>query len=80
MESAIEELKKANAGTDVAAINAAMESLTKAQHTAAESLYKQAQSGPAGGGGGGHQGGGAAFCRRWRVAVVWRETGGRDRR
>ena len=43
VESAIEELKKASAGTDVAAINAAMEALTKAQHTAAESLYKNAQ-------------------------------------
>jgi molecular chaperone DnaK len=43
VESAIEEVKKANAGTDVSAINAAMESLNKAQHAAAESLYKQAQ-------------------------------------
>ncbi|RPI52995.1 MAG: molecular chaperone DnaK [Acidobacteria bacterium] len=65
VESAMEELKKASAGTDVAAINAAMESLTKAQHTAAESLYKQAQSsgGPGGGadqGGGGTSGGGGA--------------------
>ena len=55
VESAIEELKKANAGTDVAAINAAMESLTRAQHTAAESLYKQAQT-PGAGGSGGDQG------------------------
>ena len=45
VESAIEELKKASAGTDVAAINAAMEALNKAQHAAAESLYKNAQSG-----------------------------------
>jgi molecular chaperone DnaK len=58
VESAIEGLKKANAGTDVAAINAAMDALTKAQHTAAESLYKQAQSSGAGGGGGTGQGGG----------------------
>jgi molecular chaperone DnaK len=55
VESAIEELKKASAGTDVAAINAAMEVLNKAQHTAAESLYKNAQ----GAGGGGEPGGGA---------------------
>jgi molecular chaperone DnaK len=48
VETAIEELKKANAGTDVTAINAAMETLNKAQHAAAEALYKQAQS--AGGG------------------------------
>ena len=45
VESAIEELKKASAGTDVAAINAAMEALNKAQHAAAESLYKNAQAG-----------------------------------
>ena len=50
VESAIEDLKKASAGTDAAAISAAMEALNKAQHTAAEALYKQAQS--AGGGGG----------------------------
>ena len=48
VESAIEDLKKANAGTDVAAINAAMEGLNKAQHAAAESLYKNAQSSGAG--------------------------------
>jgi molecular chaperone DnaK len=58
VESAIEELKKASAGTDAAAINAAMESLNKAQHAAAESLYKQAQSTGAAGGGP-EQGGGA---------------------
>jgi molecular chaperone DnaK len=44
VESAMEELKKASAGTDMAAINQAMERLTSAQHKAAESLYKQAQS------------------------------------
>jgi molecular chaperone DnaK len=44
VESAIEEAKKANAGTDVPAINAAMEALNKAQHAAAENLYKQAQT------------------------------------
>jgi molecular chaperone DnaK len=44
VESAIEEVKKASAGTDVSAITAAMESLNKAQHAAAESLYKQAQA------------------------------------
>jgi molecular chaperone DnaK len=59
VESAIEELKKASAGTDVAAINAAMEALNKAQHAAAESLYKNAQAG-SGGGAGADQGGGAA--------------------
>jgi molecular chaperone DnaK len=44
VESAIEDLKKASAGTDVAAINAAMDALNKAQHAAAESLYKSAQA------------------------------------
>ena len=52
----MEELKKASAGTDVAAINQAMEGLTKAQHAAAETLYKQAQSG----GGGAEPAGGAS--------------------
>ena len=47
-------------GTDVAAINQALEALTKAQHTAAENLYKQAQATGAAGdqGGGGAPGGG----------------------
>jgi molecular chaperone DnaK len=44
VESAVEELKKASAGTDVAAISAAMEALNKAQHAAAEALYKNAQA------------------------------------
>jgi molecular chaperone DnaK len=44
VESAIEEAKKANTGTDISAINAAMEALNKAQHAAAENLYKQAQA------------------------------------
>jgi len=60
VESAIEELKKANAGTDIGAISAAMESLMKAQHTAAESLYKQAQTSGAGGGGSDQGGDGAS--------------------
>jgi molecular chaperone DnaK len=63
VETAIEALKKANAGTDVSAITTAMDQLTKAQHAAAESLYKQAQSGPSGAsgeGGGSSQGGGSS--------------------
>jgi molecular chaperone DnaK len=48
VESAIEDLRKASAGTDVDAINKAMEQMTAAQHKAAESLYKQAQSGGSG--------------------------------
>ena len=55
IEGAIEELKKANAGTDVTAISKAMDQLTQAQHRAAESLYKQTQ-----GGGGQEPGGGGA--------------------
>ena len=58
VEAAMEEVKKASAGTDVAAINQAMDALTKAQHTAAEALYKQAQSG--GGGAGPSAEGGAS--------------------
>jgi molecular chaperone DnaK len=54
----MEDLKKASAGTDVTAINHAMDALTKAQHAAAENLYKQAQTGAAGGGG--DQAGGGA--------------------
>ena len=53
----MEELKKASAGTDVAAITQAMEALTKAQHAAAESLYKNAQSPAAAAGGAGASGG-----------------------
>jgi molecular chaperone DnaK len=60
VESAVEDLKKASAGTDVAAINAAMEGLNKAQHTAAESLYKNAQSSGGGGGTGPSAEGGAS--------------------
>jgi len=57
VESAMEDVKKATAGTDVSAITAAMDRLTKAQHAAAESLYKQAQSAGAAGGSGGEAGG-----------------------
>jgi len=59
VESAMEDVKKATAGTDVSAITAAMDRLTKAQHAAAESLYKQAQSAGAAGGSGGEAGGGS---------------------
>jgi molecular chaperone DnaK len=60
IESAMEAVKQASAGTDAAAITRALDQLTQAQHRAAESLYKgQAQgggsstgSGPADAGGG----------------------------
>jgi molecular chaperone DnaK len=48
IESAMEEVKKAMEGTDVAAIQRALDQLTAAQHKAAENLYRQqAQSGGA---------------------------------
>ncbi len=56
VESAMEDLKKASAGTDAAAITQAMDALTKVQHSAAESLYKNAQSGGGGAGGGSAEG------------------------
>src|ERR671919_673183 len=43
VETAIEDLKKASAGTDVAAMSRAMDALTSAQHKAAEALYRQQQ-------------------------------------
>ena len=45
IETAIEAVKKAGEGSDVAAINAALEQLTAAQHKAAEQLYQQAGPG-----------------------------------
>ncbi len=54
IEEAMEGVKKANEGTDAAAIQRALDQLTTAQHKAAESLYKQ------GGAAAGAPGGGAA--------------------
>jgi molecular chaperone DnaK len=45
IESAIAELKKAIEANDAGAMNRAMETLTSAQHRAAESLYRQQQQG-----------------------------------
>ena len=60
IESAIETLKTASAGTDPAAIRRALEQLTAAQHKAAETLYRQQAAGAAAGGAaGGASGGGA---------------------
>jgi len=53
VESAIESLKSAISGNDVAGMNRAMEQLTQAQHRAAEALYKQAGAGGTSGAGGG---------------------------
>ena len=48
IEAAAAALKTANEGTDVAAINTAIEGLTTAQHKAAEELYGQAGASGAG--------------------------------
>jgi molecular chaperone DnaK len=64
IESAVEELRKALQGSDSAAVTRAMETLTTAQHKAAEAMYRQAgtpggdqgpaaDAGPATGGGAG---------------------------
>jgi molecular chaperone DnaK len=53
IESAMETVKQASAGTDAAAIQRALDQLTQAQHKAAESLYKQQAPGGAGGPGAG---------------------------
>ena len=44
VEAAIETLKKASEGSDVTAINTAIDELTAAQHKAAEQLYQQADT------------------------------------
>jgi molecular chaperone DnaK len=49
IESAVADLKKAIESNDAAAMTRGMESLTQAQHKAAESLYRQQQQPPAGG-------------------------------
>jgi molecular chaperone DnaK len=56
IESAMEAVKKANEGTDAAAIQQALDQLIAAQHKAAETLYKQ--QAPGGSGAGGPGGGG----------------------
>ncbi|HJZ71178.1 MAG TPA: molecular chaperone DnaK [Vicinamibacterales bacterium] len=53
IESAMEAVKQASSGSDVLAIQRALDQLTQAQHKAAESLYKQQTPGGAGGPGGG---------------------------
>jgi len=68
IEEAMEAVKKANEGTDSAAIQRALDQLTSVQHKAAESLYKQGAAagagagpgaGPAGDGAASHAGGAA---------------------
>jgi molecular chaperone DnaK len=60
IEEAMDAVKKANEGTDAAAIQRALEQLTAAQHKAAESLYKQGAAGGPSTGSGQADGGGAA--------------------
>ena len=50
IEAAIAALRQANEGSDIAAVNKAMEELSAAQHKAAEALYKQSAPGAAPGG------------------------------
>jgi len=52
IERAMEAVKKANEGTDAAAIQRALDELTSAQHKAAEALYRQQSSAPGGSTGG----------------------------
>jgi molecular chaperone DnaK len=64
IETAMEAVKRANEGTDAAAIQRALDQLTAAQHKAAESLYRQqaqgASAGPGGSGGAAEPGAGSA--------------------
>ncbi len=62
IEEAMDGVKKANEGTDPAAIQKALDQLTSAQHKAAESLYKQGGASAAGapGDGAGAAGGSTA--------------------
>ena len=60
VEHAIEELKKAIGASDLDPINRAMEALTKAQHKAAEALYRHAQPSESARDGGSESGAGAA--------------------
>src|SRR5215471_648563 len=48
IESAMEAVRKANAGTDASAVQNALDQLTQAQHKAAESLYRSQAAGASG--------------------------------
>jgi molecular chaperone DnaK len=64
IESAVEALKTALSGGDTSAIKGAMEQLTRAQHKAAEAVYKSAPSGPGPGAGAEGQPGAASSGAR----------------
>jgi molecular chaperone DnaK len=74
IESAVADLKKAIEANDVPGMTRGMEALTQAQHKAAETLYKQQQSGGAAPGGdasgGGPEGGGASSGQRQPGDVI----------
>jgi molecular chaperone DnaK len=74
IEAAMEAVKKANEGTDAAAIQLALDQLTAAQHKAAESLYKQQAAGggagPESSAGGGHAPGGSSSGSRPEGDVI----------
>jgi molecular chaperone DnaK len=73
IEAAMEAVKKANEGTDAAAVQQALDQLTAAQHKAAESLYKQQAPGGGAGpesSGGGHAPGGSASGSRPEGDVI----------
>jgi molecular chaperone DnaK len=53
VEAAMEAVRKASGGSDLEAVNRAIDELTTAQHKAAESLYRQTQAGGPGQPGGG---------------------------
>jgi len=56
IESAMEAVKQAIAGTDGKAIQNALDQLTQAQHKAAEALYRSQAAGASGASGGGDAG------------------------
>jgi molecular chaperone DnaK len=76
IETAMEAVKKANEGTDAAAVQRALEQLTAAQHKAAETLYKQQAPGgapgpdPSAGAGPGAQGDASSGSRQPEGDVI----------
>ena len=74
IEEAMEAVKKANEGTDSAAIQRALDQLTSVQHKAAESLYKQGAAAGAGAGPGPSGDGGAAGAGGPRAARTSRRA------
>ena len=65
VQTAVDALKAAVSGGDVAAISKAMDELTQVQHKAAEALYKQGAAAPEGDGGAG-----ADAIRAWQLPMT----------